>query len=63
MIDIYPTRIEAVDEDQNVLFVLSTEDAQCCTMHIKSPILLSKQNLEQTLTAIRRGVHMLELED
>ena len=63
MIDIYPTRIEAVDEDQNVLFVLSTEDAQCCTMHIKSPILLSKQNLEQTLTAIRRGVQMLELED
>lgn len=63
MIDVYPTRIEAVDEDQNVLFVLSTEDAQCCTMHIKSPILLSKQNLEQTLTAIRRGVHMLELED
>jgi hypothetical protein len=63
MIDIYPTRIEAVDEDQNILFVLSTEDAQCCTMHIKSPILLSKQNLEQTLTAIRRGVHMLELED
>ena len=63
MIDVYPTRIEAVDEDQNVLFVLSTEDAQCCTMHIKSPILLSKQNLEQTLTAIRRGVQMLELED
>ena len=63
MIDVYPTRIEAVDEDQNVLFVLSTEDAQCCTMHIKSPILLSKQNLEQTLTAIRRGVHMLDLED
>ena len=63
MIDVYPTRIEAVDEDRNVLFVLSTEDAQCCTMHVRSPILLSKQNLEQVLTAVRRGVHMLELED
>jgi hypothetical protein len=63
MIDVYPTRIEAVDEDQNVLFVLSTEDAQCCTMHVRAPILLSKQNLEQVLTAVRRGVHMLGLED
>ena len=63
MIDVYPTRIEAVDEDHNVLFVLSTEDTHCCTMHVRSPILLSKQNLEQVLTAVRRGVHMLGLED
>ncbi len=63
MINVYPTRIEAVDEDQNVLFVLSTEDAQCCTLHIRSPIALSNGNLEQVLTAVRRGVHMLGLED
>lgn len=63
MIDVYPTRIEAVDEDGNVLFVLSTEDAQCCTMHVRSPILLSNANLEQVLTAVRRGVQMLGLED
>jgi hypothetical protein len=63
MIDVYPTRIEAVDEDQNVLFVLSTEDPCCCTMHIKSPILLSNENLEQVLTAVRRGVQMLGLDD
>jgi hypothetical protein len=63
MIDVYPTRVEAVDKDQNVLFVLSTEDPHCCTMHIKSPILLSNGNLEQVLTAVRRGVHMLGLED
>jgi hypothetical protein len=63
MIDVYPTRIEAVDEDQNVLFVLSTEDAQCCTMHVRAPIALSKANLEQVLTAVRRGVQMLGLED
>ena len=63
MIDVYPTRVEAVDKDHNVLFVLSTEDPHCCTMHIKSPILLSNGNLEQVLTAVRRGVHMLGLED
>ncbi len=63
MIDVYPTRVEAVDKDQNVLFVLSTEDAHCCTMHIRSPILLSNGNLEQVLTAVRRGVQMLGLED
>jgi hypothetical protein len=63
MIDVYPTRIEAVDEDHNVLFVLSTEDSQCCTMHVRSPIALSNANLEQVLTAVRRGVQMLGLED
>jgi hypothetical protein len=63
MIDVYPTRIEAVDEDHNVLFSLNMEDAHCCTMHIRSPILLSNANLEQVLTAVRRGVQMLGLED
>ena len=62
MIDVYPTRIEAVDEDKNVLFSLNMEDAHCCTLHIKSPIALSNANLEQVLTAVRRGVHMLGLE-
>ncbi len=63
MIDVYPTRIEAVDEDKNVLFVLHMEDSHCCTMHIRSPIALSNANLEQVLTAVRRGVQMLRLED
>ncbi len=63
MIDVYPTRIEAVDEDKNVLFSLNMEDAHCCTLHIRSPIALSNSNLEQVLTAVRRGVHMLGLED
>jgi hypothetical protein len=63
MIDVYPTRIEAVDEDKNVLFSLNMEDAHCCTMHIRSPIALSNANLEQVLTAVRRGVQMLGLED
>jgi hypothetical protein len=63
MIDVYPTRIEAVDEDQNVLFALQMEDSQCCTIEVKNPLLLSNHNLEQVLTAVRRGVQMLGLED
>ena len=63
MIDVYPTRIEAVDDDGNFLFSLNMEDSHCCTMHIKSPIALSNANLEQVLTAVRRGVQMLRLED
>jgi hypothetical protein len=63
MINVYPTRIEATDEDGEVMFVLSTEDAQCCTMHVRAPVLLNNANLEQVLTAVRSGVKMLGLED
>jgi hypothetical protein len=45
------------------MFVLQVEDAHCCTMHIRNPILLGNKNLEQVLTAVRRGVQMLGLED
>ncbi len=63
MIDVYPTRIEAVDEDKNVLFILNMEDAHCCTIQVKNPLVLSNHNLEQVLTAVRSGVQMLRLED
>lgn len=63
MINVYPTRIEAVDEDNNVLFILNLEDGGCCTMHLKSPLLLDQSNLEKVLTAVRRGVNMLGLDD
>ncbi len=63
MIDVYPTRIEAVDEDKSVLFILQMEDAHCCTLHIKDPVILSSGNIEQVLTAVRRGFQMLGMED
>lgn len=63
MIDVYPTRVEAVDEDKNVLFILEMEDQHCCTIQVKNPLVLSNHNLEQVLTAVRRGVQMLGLED
>ncbi len=63
MINVYPTRIEATDEDHNVLFVLETQDANCCTIEIKNPMILSNGNLEGVLNAVRRGVRMLKMED
>jgi hypothetical protein len=63
MIDVYPTRIEAADEDGNILFALQMEDAHCCTIEIKNPLVLSNGNLEQILTAVRSGVQMLGLKD
>ena len=63
MINVYPTRIEAADENGNILFALQMEDAHCCTIEIKNPLVLSNGNLEQVLTAVRSGVQMLGLED
>ena len=63
MIDVYPTRIEAADEDGNILFALQVEDSSCCTIEVKNPLFLNISNLEQVVTAVRRGVHMLGLED
>lgn len=63
MINVYPTRVEACDEDKNVLFILEMEDQYCCTLQIKNPLLLSNSNLEKVLTAVRSGVKMLGLED
>ena len=63
MIDVYPTRMEATDEDGDVLFILSRVDSYCCTMHIKEPLLMNNKSLEEVLTAVRSGVKMLGLED
>jgi hypothetical protein len=63
MINVYSTRIEAADEDGNILFALQLEDGGCCTIEIKNPLVLNNANLEQVLTAVRRGVQMLGLED
>lgn len=61
MIDVYPIKIEAVGEDGQVLFTLQTEDEHCCIVEIKGSLILSNDNLEETLDAVRRGVKMLDL--
>jgi hypothetical protein len=63
MIDVYPTRVEACGADGKVLFVLEMVDEFCCTLQVKNPLVLANGNLEQVLTAVRSGMHMLGLED
>lgn len=62
MIEVYATKIEAAGEDHSVLFTLEMQDEFCCTMSITQSLLLSNENLEETLEAVRRGVKMLGLE-
>jgi hypothetical protein len=62
MIKVYATKVEAIDEDHNVLFRLEMQDANCCTMTVEGSLLLSNENLKETLDAVREGVNMLNLE-
>lgn len=62
MIDVYATKIEAAGEDHSVLFTLEMQDAFCCTMSVTRALVLSNENLEETLEAVRKGVKMLGLE-
>jgi hypothetical protein len=62
MISVYATRVEAVDEDNNILFTLEMQDENCCTMTVKQSLLLSNDNLEETLKAVRHGVYLLNLD-
>ena len=62
MISVYSTKVEAMDEDHNILFRLEMQDENCCTMTVEGSLLLSKENLRETLEAVREGVNMLNLE-
>jgi hypothetical protein len=62
MIEVYATEVQAVDEDNNLLFTLKMEDEYCCTMTLKDALLLSNGNLEEVLDAVREAVKMLKLQ-
>jgi hypothetical protein len=62
MISVYATKVEAVDEDNNILFRLEMQDENCCTMTITHSLLLNNDNLEETLEAVREGVKLLKLD-
>ena len=63
MINVHATAMEAIDEDGNLLFTIKAEDSSTCTIEINHPLVLNKGNLEDVLTAVRRAVHELGLED
>jgi hypothetical protein len=62
MISIYATKVEAVDEDHNILFTLELLDEAACTIEMKKPMVLSNGNLEEVLEAVRKAVRLLRLE-
>ena len=62
MINVYATTVEAVDDDNTVLFKLYMQDEHCCMMTLTHGLLLSSDNLEETLEAVRKGVKLLELQ-
>jgi hypothetical protein len=59
-ITLYPTRIEAVDEDGDVVFHLETFDEHTCRLEMHG--LISPNNLLDVMEAISRGITLLELE-
>jgi hypothetical protein len=61
MISVYATKVEAVDEDNTVLFTLEMQDEHCCVMTLACSLLLSNKNLEETLEAVRSSVKILNL--
>lgn len=62
MISVYATKVEAVDEDHNILFTLEMQDKHCCTMTVKQSLLLSNDNLEETLESVRHAMILLNLD-
>jgi len=63
MIKVTTNRVDATDSEGNVLFSLSTDDAVTCSVEIRNPRALSDENYEQVMSAVRKGVEMLGLED
>jgi len=61
MISVYPTKIEAVDEDSNILFTLTMFDGHACEMRIEKSLVMDNSNVEEVLDAVRQGVSMLNL--
>ena len=59
MITVYPTRVEAVDEDGSVAFTMETFDSHAATVVIKTVI--GPDNIDELTAALRRAVVMLEL--
>lgn len=61
MIKIYPVKIEAIDPETNdLMFTMETFDAGAATVEIKTVI--SPSNIDNLVAAMRRSLHMLELE-
>ena len=59
MIDVYPVKIEATDENGFVQFTMETQDEHCATVEFRTTI--GPGNVDELVAAMRRAVVMLEL--
>ena len=59
-IDVYPVKIEAIDEIGGIVFKLETFDEHTASIEIKTLIAPGK-SLTELFEAIRQGVDMLKL--
>ena len=59
MINVYPIKVEAVDEDGEVQFSMETFDSHAAIVTIRTTIGLG--NIDELTAALRRAVVMLEL--
>lgn len=59
MINVYPIKIEAVDEAGELQFTMETFDEHAATVEIKTVI--GPDNIDELTAAMRRAVVMLEL--
>jgi hypothetical protein len=62
MISTYATEVEAVDEDNELLFTIKILGDAACTIKMEKAMVLSKRNLEEVLEAVRQAVKLLRLE-
>lgn len=62
MIEVYPVKIEAVDDIGEIVFKLETFDESAATIEIKTLVAPGK-SLDELLNAIRQGVDMLKLKE
>ena len=60
MIKVYPVKIEAVDESNNLAFTIETFDQHCASVEFKA--LIGPSNIDELVAAMRTAVQMLELE-
>jgi predicted nucleic acid-binding protein len=60
MIKLHPTKIEAYDDYNSLIFIVTSLDECCCTVDMRSP--LSEHNIEEITMALKTAVEMLKLE-
>lgn len=60
MIDVHATEVQALNEDNDLLFTLKTFDKDCAIIEMTCSV--NSQNIDQLTAAMRRALALLDLE-